>query len=239
MAYMRYLPGKPVFIERTISQMGFLPDAPGTYSMVAVWRPSTGTLIDDYPGAKDMRTYAVAESAPATFHVVDSAHPKLPAPVPRCVATPAGFEQVETTLGPKTALKDNLTGLLWLHLTASQTLGYQGIQKALAEGGKLAGWRYATLEELRQFFIDYVGSPDGTSADAAMAARFLDDIDGTTAILDIPETSGHVMYGHISDANPGTGKAEITPSRFGWASEGSTTPAWLVRETTVLSRQNP
>jgi len=64
-----YLPGLVFPVELTLSQMGFRPDRPGVYKVVATWRPSMRgcrlrTATEDY---------LTVRSSPVVFRLLD--HP--------------------------------------------------------------------------------------------------------------------------------------------------------------------
>src|SRR5262249_37935115 len=151
----------------TLSQMGFVPERPGIYTVVVSWTFYTGRR-NESSGHWEIAPhspYATPQSRPLTFRIVDSVHPERSIAQPRCVATTANFEQVDTSLGPKTALKDKITGLQWLHLKLTEGMGYTRLKPAMAAGGRFAGWRFATPDEVKQLFAHYVGSPEGVSTD--------------------------------------------------------------------------
>ena len=58
---------------------------------------------------------------------------------------------------------DNATQWAWLRL--SRGLSYDQVRAQLAAGGRFAGWRVATVAELRLFFVNFAGSPRGHSTD--------------------------------------------------------------------------
>jgi len=67
-----FLPGLVFSVELTLSQMGFRPDRPGVYKVVATWSPSVNGVCWGTPG----RSITV-RSSPVTFRLVD--HPSAPA----------------------------------------------------------------------------------------------------------------------------------------------------------------
>jgi TPR repeat protein len=235
---IHYQPGAPIAIERTLSQMGFLPDRPGAYTIVAIWAPFTcpdkQQDIDTATGK--CSTYATAQSSLSTFRVTDTDHPETAATKFRCLARPPSFQEVDTAFGPKTALQDNLTGLKWLHLRLTEGLGWTRVKQEFVVGGRFQGWRDATKEELQQFFVHYVGSPDGQSADPALAARLIDDLGGplyvwmdqttrvrhesASGMLDEAFGLGRAIYGSIQFSDPATGDAKIDPNLIGSATDG-------------------
>jgi hypothetical protein len=62
-----YQRGKIVPNELSLRDMGFLPKLPGSYTLIAIWRPSSSSTCA-YP------PYATVESAPVSFRVVDENH---------------------------------------------------------------------------------------------------------------------------------------------------------------------
>jgi hypothetical protein len=82
----QYLRGEIVLNELTLNEMGLLPDHPGSYTVVAVWSPSTGA--DMNCGMRFYPPYVTVGSAPATFRVVDEKHLE-PLDTAICTSTPA------------------------------------------------------------------------------------------------------------------------------------------------------
>jgi len=64
--------------------MGLLPDHPGSYTVVAVWSPSTGA---EMCGMSFSPFYVTVESTPATFYVVDEKYPEA-VTTAKCTNTP-------------------------------------------------------------------------------------------------------------------------------------------------------
>ena len=163
-------------------------------------------------------------------------------------AANADFLQVSTSFGSHTALLDNSTHLEWLHWNLTNYYSYDDMQHQLAPGGTFAGWRYATPQELKQFFIDYTGSPNGiVVGNDALAIQFMNDLGGpifiTTnpangfhresggAMLDLSFGLGHAIYGYVAIDN--YFGAKITPDLQGSSRDwfgSSSTGHWLVKD---------
>jgi hypothetical protein len=153
--------------------IGFLPEFEGTYTLVVRWTFRT----QNWPGqvcAPDCR--ATVYSEPVRLRIDDDQHKQLkPSPWPTAPTNDGpgsgSFAQVDTSLGPATALEDKITGLKWLHWDLTANLSYSTLEASMVPGKWLAGWRYATPEELRALFAHFTGSADGKSTDPALAAR--------------------------------------------------------------------
>lgn len=181
-------------MERTLKGRGMLPNQPGTYTVTVTWSPVTCVKVgcDQQRGgiirsARVYKPYAVVHDT-ETFRIIDSRHPKegvLTVSVSEFCSDAGrpGFEQVATSFGPYTALRDNATGLEWLDLNLTANRSISDIKKNLAPGGQFAGWRYATEEELRRFFADFDGSPNGYSTNAAIAKKLQEDLGGPLKII--------------------------------------------------------
>jgi len=163
-------------------------------------------------------------------------------------AAKADFIQVTTSFGQQSALLDKSTGVEWLHWNFTNYYSYNDMKLQLAPGGRFDGWRYATPEELKQFFIDYTGSPNGiVLGNDALAMQFMNDLGGplfiTTnpangfhresgaAMLDVPWDLGHAIYGYVAIDN--FSGAKITPNLQGSSRDWFGTSMyghWLVKE---------
>ncbi len=159
----------------------------------------------------------------------------------------ADLVQVSTSFGPQTALLDNGTHLEWLHLNLTKFISYNSMKQQLQAGGTFADWRYATVDELKQMFIDYDGSPDGVvKNNDALAIQFMKDLGGPTYIadnsangfhredlmakLDVAFDLGHAYYGYIAIDN--FNGATITPNLQGSSIDSFadfTAGYWLVQ----------
>lgn len=63
--------GKVIPIERTLAGEGWLPNQPGTYTIVVRWSPCTGKNAPNGGLAEDLKTYAIAEAS-ATIHILSA-----------------------------------------------------------------------------------------------------------------------------------------------------------------------
>jgi len=65
--------GKVIPIERTLGNEGWLPNHPGSYTVVVTWAPCTGpaSIATGIGAANELKTYAVAHAV-ATIHIVDN-----------------------------------------------------------------------------------------------------------------------------------------------------------------------
>jgi len=102
---------------------------------------------------------------------------------PEYTAWRAHFRLVDTNFGPKTALRDRATGLEWLRpaITANSygTGSEEALTDRMAKDRDLAGWRFATRDEVRKFMAHFTGSPDGRSEDPAVARKLVRLLGGT------------------------------------------------------------
>lgn len=64
--------------------------------------------------------------------------------------------------------RDTNTGMDWLDLTKTNGRSYNDVASKLGAGQELSGWRYATLEEVRQLWITF-GVTEATDQDIAIA----------------------------------------------------------------------
>lgn len=140
-------------------------------------------------------------------------------------------------------MRDNATGVSWIHPILTTNISYNDMIVALKPGGKFYGWRYATPDELTRLFVDYTGTPDGiVVGNDALALRFMADLGGPTLVLggrvaiqdgrlDIDWDLGHAEYAIIrTDIYLG---AKIIPTLQGSAVDWYASPLdshWLVRE---------
>jgi hypothetical protein len=169
----------------------------------------------------------------------------------------ADFLQVSTSFGNETALRDNSTQLDWLHLNFTRGYSYSQMQSQLANGGTFQGWRYATSRELLRLFIDFDGVPNGLlTGNDVLAIQFMNALGGptyiadhpstgfhreaATAMLDIPFSLGHAVYGYIAVDN--FAGAKIDPSLQGSTVDWYANPNsahWLIREQTGAQVPEP
>jgi hypothetical protein len=174
-------------------------------------------------------------------------------------AARADFVQVTTSFGPNTALRDNATGLVWLHSLLTTNVSYSNMIVAFRPGGTYFGWRYATPDEVTKLFVDYTGAPDGVVwRNDALALQFIADLGGPTmngtippyvgagrvaiygGLIDVPFDLGHAQYGLImTDWYVG---ARITPVLQGSAVDwfgGPYLSHWLVQSELPVSTPEP
>jgi len=160
------------------------------------------------------RAYAVPPGNPSTS-IPDVTTPCI---THNGLASPdPSFVQVKTGFGPASAVEDKRTRLMWLHLNFTAGMSYERVKAEMAPGGRLAGWRYATPDELREFFSHYDGAPNGYSKNPALEARLQCDLGGplgsfsnpengfhrtsSVGFLDVPFDLGHANFGYIADDN--------------------------------------
>jgi len=237
--------GQIVTQERTLRGDSWLPDYPGNFTVSATWAVYDCQLCNMH----DTRPYAVAHSAPRAFQIIDSAHPNSAPPLPDGILSPdlaSRFEQVDTTLGKKSALKDKATGLKWLHLDITAGMSYNQVKAELAPGGRFAGWRYATFAELTEFFSHFDGAANGYSTDPKLEAQLQRNVGGplahpsnpgtgwrrssSMALLDVPFDLGRGLYGYIADDS--VAGSQIDPRLQGSSRVNSGNPgigSYLVR----------
>lgn len=173
------------------------------------------------------------------------------------VTAHADFIQVSTSFGTQTALRDNTTQLDWLHLNVTDGYSYDAMQVNLLAGGLFDGWRYATPQELSQFFRNYDGSADGVVRyNDALTLQFLTDLGGptytadnastgfhreaATAMLDVPFELGHAIYGYIAldNLNGATIDPNLQGSTVDWYANPNSAH-WLVRQSSVPQVPEP
>lgn len=153
--------------QRTLGDLGWLPNYAGSFTVSAIWTVYACNPCD----WNRVKPHAVVKSEPQHLLITDKeAPPHAPNPSPVLLSGRLAdqFEQVDSNLGEKSALKDKRTGLLWLHLNVTRGMSYLAVQSELVPGGRFDGWRYATLEELREFFSLFTGTPSGVSRDPAL-----------------------------------------------------------------------
>ncbi len=193
--------GKTMANERKLLRdAASMPSYPGTFTIVAIWKPSTGKIKTiSRPGlgrfviAEKIRPYATVESTPLTFHLVDNEHPESAVAAPRCAATPESFEQVDTSAGPQTALRDKLN------------------PSGTSTDGALAAR-----------FLEDIGGPNFVWRDDKGVRET------TSGAVDAPSPAGygHAIYGHIMVTKPGGRDAEISPKLYGSGEVGY----WIVQD---------
>jgi hypothetical protein len=105
----------------------------------------------------------------------------------------AGFVQVGTAFGPQTGLEDLSTGLVWLHLSITNTQSFDSVLANTAPGGIYSGWEFASPEQLTTLFVDYTGGNTFYSkagappSDSALALSFMNALGGPLSTVNNPE----------------------------------------------------
>jgi hypothetical protein len=82
---------------------------------------------------------------------------------------------------------DTVSGLNWLDLTETNGLTYYYVSSQLAAGGVYDGWRYATLAETENLFMEF-GLPITNTSESPISASTLSGI--TTMISYLGNTPG-------------------------------------------------
>jgi hypothetical protein len=129
---------------------------------------------------------------------------------------PRGFAQVGTEFGPKTALKDKRTSLLWLHLDLTKGMSYAQV-KAQMSKVQLGTWRFAASQEIREMFAHFNHSSDGFLKNDRLAAKLQHELGGPVSftanadngfcrnscvgLIDEKFDLGHALYGYIANDN--------------------------------------
>lgn len=230
--------GKGVIVpmELVLESEGRLPKYAGDFTVTVTWPTWTGP-----PAACEMcaapRELYVTASASKRFRLIRPGRPNDPPEVPEGVMTAdvaQRFENVDTPLGMKTALRDKVSGMEWLHMNLMSSWSYQSVKADMGPGRRLQGWRYATPEEVHELFVHFFNTRDGVSQDAALALQFQRNLGGIPAIVDLhpPGEAGKVsLYGSISVAVDNT--VFISPTLQGWTKEGNYSTHYLIRQSPV------
>jgi hypothetical protein len=171
--------GKVIPLDIWLRNLGLLPTRSGTYQLQVTWSPYHSRFAacpNVWPDPPE-QPFVTVMSNPVTIAVTGtpSATP-LPA-VPDFTAWTAHFHLVETAFGPGTALLDLATGFEWLRpsFTAASATPTDAKRMAARMGleRELDGWRFATLDEVREFLAHFTGTPDGRSNDPAVVRKLL------------------------------------------------------------------
>lgn len=181
-------PGDIIATERTMSTYGM---SPGYYTLTGNWLAYQRTYHPGLVEADDpqhpQKPYAFVYSSPITVQIVeDDKHPWL-MPPQTLTSLPGIFRQADTSFGPNTAMLDTSTGLKWLHLDLTQNWPIGSILNNMGPGELFAGWRYASVDEVRKMFATFLGNSDGRSANAT-AEKVLQS--GLGGPLDFPVNTG-------------------------------------------------
>jgi hypothetical protein len=176
--------GNPWTAEKTLKNLGLLPNKQGDYKIVVRWTAYTskGASCSTLPSDTDsanideselMRPYATVTSAPIYIHVANNDRQTgSPAEtIPEYTAWKRDFALVDTSFGEKTALLDKSTCLEWLHLNFTANRSYEHMMKETQPGGEFEGWQIATLAQVRTFFAGFTGTPDGSSSDPSIERK--------------------------------------------------------------------
>jgi TPR repeat protein len=195
-----YARGVVVPTEWSLMEKGQLPNKPGPYTVTVTWSVQTcaitgcpqygglGLIVGPATGrANAYIPYATVQDT-AAFRIVDSEHPDagfLTVPISEACSDAGvpGFRRVATSFGPFSAVLDKATRLEWLDLDVTAGLSFNDVKKNLRQGGKFHGWQFATPNELRKFFADFDGSPDGHSRNAALAEKLQRDLGGPLKVI--------------------------------------------------------
>ena len=200
--------------ERTLLAVSQLPDYSGSFTVAATWTVYDCQLCNP----NETKPYAVVRSTPRAFRIIDGLHPQLAPELPKGILSAdlaQRFEQVDTALGEKSALKDKASGLKWLHLNITAGVPYNQVISEMSPGKRFEGWRFASPAELKDFFSHFSGSPDGSTTDANIVSQFLRNLGGPlqnvsdrstgwhrmslAGILDVPGEYGHALFGYVAD----------------------------------------
>jgi hypothetical protein len=140
------------------------------------------------------------------------------------VQSPSLTSVGDPIFGTNAVTRDLATGLDWLDLTLSTNRSYDDItgvdgSNELVAGGDFAGWRYATVAEIRLFFLD-AGIPDvpgfsPANHDPVVALMTLVGITCVDQCGDLPTSIG--VSGTPDAANP---PLLFLPNLQEWASLG-------------------
>jgi len=229
--------------ERTLQAVSQLPDYAGSFTVAATWTVYDCQLCNP----NETKPYAVVRSTPRAFRIVDGRHPQLIPELPKGILSAdlaQRFEQVDTALGEKSALKDKASGLKWLHLNITAGVPYNRVISEMSPGKRFEGWRFASPAELTEFFSHFSGSPDGSTTDANIVTQFLRNLGGPlenasdhstgwhrvslAGILDVPGENGHALFGYVADdtlSGPTT-----SPAFYGSTPGSPSTGSYLVQK---------
>lgn len=202
--------GKIYPLERSPKLQRLLPNQPGKYRMFVTWSPYPASdppcsQLSDRAGDKRVRPFVTVASAPLVIQITgkSGAEPGVPN-IPVYTGWKADFRVVNTPLGEATALEDMRSHLQWLRLTLTKLQSKDSLQKQMAPGERLAGWRFATHEEVQKFFAKFTGSENGFSKDPGIERALQHLLGGP---LDTPRTaetgwSRRATYAVIAEVQP-------------------------------------
>jgi uncharacterized protein len=205
------LEGAKVYpLERSAKLQGLLPKQPGKYRVFVTWSPYPASdppcsQLGSATGEKRFRPFVTVASAPLVIQITGKsiAEPGVPN-IPVYTSWKAHFRVVNTPLGEATALEDMRSHLQWLRLTLTKLQSKDSLQKQMAPGERLAGWRFATREEVQKFFANFIGSENGFSKDSGIERALQHLLGGP---LDTPRTaetgwSRRATYAVIAEVQP-------------------------------------
>jgi hypothetical protein len=164
-------PGKVYPLERSAELQRLLLKQPGKYRVFVTWSPYPASDppcsgLDNGTGEKRFRPFVTVASAPLVIEITGKSIAERGVPdIPVYTGWKAQFRVVDTPLGEATALEDMRSHLQWLRLTLTKRQSKDSLQKQMAPGERLGGWRFATQSEVLTFFANFTGSADGHSAD--------------------------------------------------------------------------
>jgi hypothetical protein len=100
-------------------------------------------------------------------------------------------------------LTDDLSGLDWYNVSATNGWSYDAIQRQLGVGGGLEGWRYASANEVNTMLQDYSGltlNPSSATLNDGIFRPLIISL-GYTDTLALSESNNYVqIFGITSDA---------------------------------------
>lgn len=121
--------------------------------------------------------------------------------------------------GDSLITRDTSTGLEWLDLTASVNRSYTANLTQFGSGGTFSGFRYATANEVGQFFQN-AGLPAGTSSSVQAGLDFVNLIGNTSSgglSFGLPGSirimTRGIAFQDTFSFNPGTGAYQTTEAR--------------------------
>jgi len=196
--------GKTLTFEKSLARIGLLPRAPGKYKITLTWSPYTANsndcgLAHAFQKSMDgnqidfqaLKPFASVNSKPIYITITgDAVHDGLPT-VPAYTDWKKHFSLVDTTFGENTALLDRTAHLEWLRLNFTAGLSYNQVVVQTAAGRQFEGWRYATADELKKFFSDFIGKGDSTN-DLAIEGKLQRLIGGPLFTIGTPHEGQYV-----------------------------------------------
>lgn len=163
----------------------------------------------------------------------------------------------DAVFGPGAVTRDVVTGLEWLDLTFSTNRSFEEMTgvtgpSPLEPGGEFAGWRYATVSEIRSLFLD-AGIPDvpGFSPANREPVAALMALVGVTCVAECSNIPASI--GISADADPANPPFQFMPNLQDWTSfgrvdftlllgpdtRGPAWGSWLVRPAAIVVDDTP